>query len=111
MSTITLVQTSLLHLHYAHTIDSPTRHIYPEEKGGKKDLCTIFLRRGNTNMQNKGIITFLHVILCTFFNYPDSSHKYVQIIVQQTHNRILSFSWSILAESLSNLEDQLTEAS
>lgn len=44
-----------------------------------------------------------------FLNYSNSGHKYVQRIVHQIDNIILS--WFILAESLSNLEDQLTEAS
>jgi len=44
-----------------------------------------------------------------FLNYSNSGHKYVQRIVHQIDNRILSF-WFILAESLSSLEDQSTEA-
>lgn len=53
MSIITLVQTSTYMRICTDNIDSPIRHLNSGEKGGKKDICTIILRRDNTNMQNK----------------------------------------------------------
>lgn len=91
MSTITLVQTSLLHLHYAHTIDSPTRHIYPEEKGRKKKIYVQFFLDGEIQTCK---IKHNYILACHFY-----VHFFIQTVAinmyRELFNRqITEFSYS-----------------